>query len=109
MSVLSQYRKPRLVKAIAGWYIIYYYRVPKAIRHIYPIEWYRFRITEDMNRRRGEDKAEYAAWLLKSISNSLKAEYNPFETALDIVTENKGIIENEAISAKEDFASLCVL
>ncbi len=78
MSIINQYRKPRIVKGKAGWYITYYYRVPSHIRHLFTSDFCRFRLTEDMNRRKGEDREQYANWLLGSIEDSLKQGYNPF-------------------------------
>ena len=104
LSAICHYRTPRLVKAAAGWYILYYYRVPKIVEHLYPnVTWYRFRLTEDMNYRRGADKIEYADWLLKEITQSLKDGYNPFETAVGLSSEKDGKAEPDVISSKEAF------
>lgn len=88
VSKISQYRKPRLVKAKHGWYIKYYYRIPLAVRKLYDDkEWYPFRIKEDMNRRKGQEREEFANWLLEEITLSLKNGYNPFKPDLDLMND----------------------
>ncbi len=85
MSAISHFRKPELVKAKDGWYIKYYYRIPHDVRHLYDDkEWYRFRVKLDINKRKGSDRAEYAAWLLDQITSSLKKGYNPFKPDQEI-------------------------
>lgn len=103
VSKVSNYRPPVLVKAKEGWYIKYYYRIPVDVRDLYDDrEWFRFRVKEDMNRRQGPDREEYATWLLSEITNSLKKGYNPFAPEVEI-TENQAsefIIPDE-ISAND--------
>lgn len=80
VSKIFYYRKPVIVKAKSGWYVKYHYRIPVALRELYNgKEWYRFRIKEDINRRKGEEREEYAEFLRQSIEESLKQGYNPFE------------------------------
>jgi site-specific recombinase XerD len=79
MSSILKYRPPRLVKAKQGWYITYTYQIPESVRPMYGGKtWYRFRITEDMNRRKGEERENFATWMLEQIIQSLKEGYNPF-------------------------------
>ncbi len=89
------YRKPKLVRGKAGWYIEYYYRIPAEVRGMYlnvngePKEWERFRIREDLNRRKGKEREIYAEWLLNEITSSLESGYNPFRPDLETHSENK--------------------
>ncbi len=103
LSRIFNYRKPRLVKAPKGWYIEYYYRIPVEVKPYYDNkEWYRFRITEDMNRRKGSDKREFADWLLEQITISLKQGYNPFEPEKrHIEKQRKGIIMPRSMNAHD--------
>ena len=56
---MSQFRKPRLVKGSRGWYIVYYYLIPLDLIDYHKKKRLRFRIVEDMNRRKGDDRVEY--------------------------------------------------
>jgi site-specific recombinase XerD len=99
VSRVNHYRKPRIVKAKEGWYIKYYYRVPLDLREYYDgREWYAFRIKEDMNRRKGEERVEYANWLLEEITNSLKNGYNPFMPAVEETTSTEEKPEDSTVS-----------
>lgn len=55
----------------------------------------RFRVKEDINRRSGKEREEYAEWLRSEIENSLKKGYNPF------YPERKGI-EKEELDIEEE-------
>lgn len=89
MTRLYFYRKPKLVKG-KTWYIEYYYRIPISVRHLYKEkEWYRFRITEDMNRRKGQEREQYAAWLLEEITDILRRGYNPFRADIHLLSEKE--------------------
>lgn len=79
VSKVSQYRKPVIVRS-KYWYIEYYYRIPVNVRKFYDNkEWYRFRVKDDINRRHGEEREQYAEWLRSEIEESLIKGYNPFE------------------------------
>jgi hypothetical protein len=70
---MCQYRKPRLIRGSRGFYIEYYYLIQLDLLDFYQSKkWLRFRVVEDMNRRKGEEREEYAAWLLQEVTNSLK-------------------------------------
>lgn len=85
VSKTYHFRKPRVVKAKSGWYIIYYYRIPFHLKELYnQKEWLRFRIKEDINRRSGQDREEYAQWLLGQITRSLNNGYDPFQPDKEI-------------------------
>jgi integrase len=82
------------VKGKNAWYIEYYYRIPVAVRHLYDNkEWYRFRVTEDLNRRKGDDQKVYSEWLIDEVIRILAAGYNPFEP--DLAGEEAGQDEIE--------------
>lgn len=97
VSNMYHFRSPRLVKAKEGWYITYYYRIPKELRYIYDgKEWMRFRDKFDINRRKGTEKIIYADYLLTEMTNQLKAGYNPFKgTIEDLVKEQDLTVTNE--------------
>lgn len=79
VSRIDRYRPPVIVRSKYGWYIRYYYRIPPEIQHMYNNKpWHLFRVKEDMNRRKGQDRENYAEWLLSEITRSLKDGYNPF-------------------------------
>jgi len=103
VSIIFNYRKPVLVKSEKGWYIKYYYRIPVHVRKFYgDKEWFRFRIKEDINRRTGADREEYAEFLRASIAESLKDGYNPFEPEQEYVEkEELGIEEKKELGAKD--------
>lgn len=93
---LYYYRKPRLVKSKSGWYIEYYYRIPVNVRPLYDgKEWLRIRVREDLNRRRGSEKEDYAEWLLLETSNSLRNGFNPFEMETEHVEQQSAAIEEK--------------
>lgn len=95
LSKVLHYRKPRIVRAKAGWYIEYYYRIPVELKTLYENkDWYRFRIIEDMNRRKGEEREAFASALRDEIENSLKAGYNPFYPDLKI-QETEAVHEDQ--------------
>jgi|SRR6185312_4383970 len=101
VSKVSQYRKPEIIRAKTGWYIKYYYRIPVQVRKFYHgKEWYRFRVKEDINRRRGEERETYAEWLRSQIEESLIKGYNPFETAQEYVNSEDMEVSNE-LGAKD--------
>lgn len=97
---IAQYRKPEIVKAKHGWYIKYYYRIPAAIRNMHDNKsWLGFRVKEDMNRRKGADREEYAVWLRDQIELSLKNGYNPFFPELEHINPiDTGTIEVKEMS-----------
>lgn len=96
VSKVFQYRTPEIIRAKTGWYVKYYFRIPVEVRPFYNNqEWKRFRVKEDMNRRKGQEREEYAQWLRASIEESLKNGYNPFKP------ENEEIIEGQVIEKKE--------
>lgn len=103
LSKIFHYRKPEIVKAKKGWYIKYYYRIPVHVRKFYDDkEWYRFRIREDINRRSGKEREQYAEWLRTEIEESLKKGYNPFEPDMEHVEkEDLGIEEEKDLGAKD--------
>jgi integrase len=76
----SHYRPPKLKKEPNRWYIEYWYRVPIEVRQaspeIYPKEWHRFRVFEDINRHKSD---QYAKELLKAVEEGLASGYNPFD------------------------------
>ncbi|HRN92697.1 MAG TPA: hypothetical protein PLS87_09765, partial [Ferruginibacter sp.] len=94
MSKFYHYRKPTVVRAKGGWYVKYYYRVPVEVRHLYlnsagkPKIWERFRIKDDINKRKGADREAYAEWLRDQIEESLKMGYNPFSPEKELVELN---------------------
>lgn len=74
-----KFRKPVIVRS-KYWYIEYYYRIPDNVRKFYENkQWYRFRVKDDINRRHGEEREQYAEWLRSEIEESLVNGYNPFE------------------------------
>lgn len=90
------YRNPRIVKGKSSWYIEYWYRIPLEIRHLYNNqEWHRFRFREDINKRRGTDREEYAEWLKNEITNSLKNGYNPFLPEIEYLEKTEKYPEQE--------------
>ena len=62
------------------WYVEYYFKIPDKLKYLHGNqEWKRFRIFEDINRRRGPEKKQYAKLLLKAVEHALvKENYNPF-------------------------------
>ncbi|MEO9145070.1 MAG: tyrosine-type recombinase/integrase [Ginsengibacter sp.] len=100
---IYNYRKPSLVKGKKAWYIEYSYRIPVDVRYLYnDREWYRFRIKEDINKRKGKEKEEYAQWLLGEITQSLRRGYNPFEKEIaHVENEADGITLPEELDAKD--------
>lgn len=79
------YRKPEIKRTRGKIYIEYYYRVPVDLRPLFDNqEWHRFRIREDINRRK-EDREAYAEWWRSEIEESLKRGYNPFNN--DVTNE----------------------
>lgn len=99
--VIFNYRPPKLVKSIYGWYISYYYRIPINVRHLYENkEWLMFRIKEDINRRKGNDREQYAEWLLQEITTSLKNGYNPFYAEKTEADEQAEVIPDEVSAFK---------
>ena len=61
---LWYYRPPKLRRYKSGWFVEYYYRVPEDLREMYGNkDWYRFRVREEMNRRKGRDREIYGQWL----------------------------------------------
>jgi site-specific recombinase XerD len=100
---ILRYRPARIVKSKGGWYIEYYYLVPTELRPIYDnIEWYRFRQRQDMNRRKGKEKQDYADLLCDQINTALKQGYNPFEAAKDLIEQNHAdIIEVKELGARD--------
>jgi integrase len=77
------YRPPEIVRANAGWYVKYYYRVPAELSHLYGKEWERFRVKGDINRRKGEDREAYADILLGDVRALLASGFNPFQAQLE--------------------------
>jgi site-specific recombinase XerD len=102
VSKVSQYRKPVIVRSKSGWYIKYYYRIPIAVRKFYnEKEWYRFRVKEDMNRRSGEEREQYAEWLRSEIEESLIKGYNPFEPEQEYLNKEEIKDVSNEIGAKD--------
>lgn len=103
VSRVAHYRKPRLVRSKYGWYIVYHYRIPVMVREFYDgKEWLMFRIKEDMNRRKGPEREEYAAWLLEQIELSLKNGYNPFDPEMkEILGADQDLEEKRDISIRD--------
>lgn len=78
---VSHYRPPKLKKGKKYWFIEYWYKIPMDSKEVYNNkEWFRFRVKEDINRRTGENRDQYAEWLLSEVTASLKKGYNPFTT-----------------------------
>ncbi len=100
---IFHYRKPKIVSSKNGIYIEYYYRIPADVRKFYDNQkWYRFRIREDINRRQGNDKKEYAIYLREQIEESLKKGYNPFGVEGVIVEQKeKDLEEKDELGAKD--------
>lgn len=100
---MYHYRKPRLIKGSRAWYVEYYYRIPVEVRQFYDNkEWYRFRLTEDINRRRGLERENYAVWLLEEITAALKSGYNPFNPEMEYIQANQSEqIIDQVITAKQ--------
>src|SRR5690348_11539743 len=70
---IFHYRKPRVVHTKSGTYVEYYYRIPVHVRKFFDNqEWYRFRLREDINRRKGTERIEYAEYLREQIEENLK-------------------------------------
>jgi site-specific recombinase XerD len=96
VSRIFHYRKPVIVKSKTGWYIKYYYRIPANIRMDYDNkEWYRFRVKEDINRRSGKEREQYAEWLRTSIEESLKNGYNPFIPEMKLIEQEENVDEEK--------------
>ena len=93
LPTMAMYRTPEL-KRHKTWYVEYYYLIPQPIRHLYKNKiWERFRLTWDMNRRKGEDRETYAAWMLGDLKESLKNGYNPFVAIMENLKETDPEIE----------------
>lgn len=87
---VSQYRQPKLKTKGKYWYIEYWYRIPFALREMYDNkEWLRFRVKEDINRRQGENRKQYAEWLLSEVIDSLKHGHNPFDIEKEFIEEEQ--------------------
>lgn len=81
---LYNYRKPKLIKSKSGWYIEYYYRIPDEIQHLHDNkQWMRFRLREDLNRRKGPEREAYAEILLTGIESELRHGFNPFTQVIE--------------------------
>lgn len=76
--VFHDYRPPKLKKTKSRWYVEYWFRVPELLKGQYSREWKRFRVFEDINRYKGQEKDTYASVLLKNVKEALEAGYNPF-------------------------------
>jgi site-specific recombinase XerD len=101
VSKVSHYRKPVIIRSESGWYIKYYYRIPVQVRKFYnDKEWYRFRVKEDINRRHGEEREQYAEWLRSSIEESLINGYNPFEPEQEYINTEDMDVSSE-LGAKD--------
>jgi integrase len=91
---MKNYRNIQLVKA-KRWYVEYYHKVPEGVRHLHQDkEWKRFRVYEDINRFKGDDRVEYGQLLLKAVKDQLQAGYNPFEPEQRLFIEKKGLDSN---------------
>lgn len=96
---IINFRKPVIVRS-KYWYIEYYYRVPAHLRARYhEKEWKRFRLKDDINRRKGVEKEIFAEWLRSQIEESLLNGYNPFETAQEYIIKEQ--MEVTELGAKD--------
>lgn len=74
------YRTPVIRKYSDKWFIEYYYRCPADLMQYGFKEWQRFKVYEDINRFKGEEKDDYAKKLLEATIHGLEKEnYNPFD------------------------------
>jgi len=109
VSNMYHFRLPRLVKAKEGWYITYYYRIPKELRYIYDgKEWKRFREKFDINRRKGTEKIIYADYLLGEVTNVLKAGYNPFKETIEELIKKEDQPAEDEIDCDEALNSFLI-
>lgn len=98
------YRTPRIVKEKSGWYILYSYRIPEELRPLYKnLSWKRFRVKQDMNRKKGQDREDFAQWLLAEITQSLKNGYSPFQEVFENM-ERVGDVVPDLVTAARAFA-----
>jgi integrase len=85
------YKNIQLVKA-KRWYIEYYYKIPPGLRPMHNgEEWKRFRVFEDINRKKGEAKEKYADQLLAAVAYNLREDaYNPFLNHIRVHVKKEG-------------------
>lgn len=62
--------------------------------------WHRFRVKEDLNRRKGEEREEYAYLMRDSLEQSLRMGYNPFTEAVEIVA-SESLEEKKELGATD--------
>lgn len=74
------YRNPIIRRYSDQWFVEYYYRCPADLLQYGYKEWQRFKVYEDINRKKGQDKEDYAKLLCDATLIALKDEgYNPFD------------------------------
>jgi site-specific recombinase XerD len=84
------YRKPELKRHKNGWYVEYYYRIPEELKVVNKGKvWKRFRVKDDINRRKGFAREEYADYVLTTLAASLKNGFNPFGESTGLVAQNE--------------------
>lgn len=90
VSKSCQYFAPVIIRSDHGWYIKYKYLIPDEVRFLYSDKkWYTFRLKLDINRRKGQQREEYAEYLRSEIEKSLKEGYNPFMPELERLNKEK--------------------
>lgn len=87
LQTMANYRKPQLKKG-KKWFVEFYFRNPETLK------FERFKIYEDINRRRGEEKEEYGELLLKAVQHGLKSGWSPFDNKeLKVVVKNWTVVQ----------------
>lgn len=70
------------------WFVYYHFLNPDTGK------FQRFRLYQDINRKKGKDKEEFAELLKKAVNNGLSKGYNPFEgNPLEIAVKNWTVVQ----------------